>query len=181
MRPLGRATLLLARWAGATAVAGAYVAVVYAAALLITMSAGDWTPDHIVGPALALIGGVATVAAVSLLGSVYLSTTANGIAVFMLFGAGLVAGLLGSIGNALDNHTLEDVARVTSWGLPFEALFQAGLHALISDTSGLTGVILQLGPFGVAHGAGIGLVPFTLAYVAIVLALAVAAFSRRDL
>ena len=181
VRPLGRATLLLARWAGATAVAGVYVVFVYAATLVITMSAGDWTPDHVVGPAVALIAGVAVVAALSLLGSVYLSTTANGIAIFMLFGAGLTAGLLGSIGNALDNHTLENVAKVTSWALPFEALFQAGLAALVSDTTGLTGVILQLGPFGVARGASLALIPFTLAYLAIVLALAVAAFARRDL
>jgi ABC-type transport system involved in multi-copper enzyme maturation permease subunit len=181
VRPLGRATLLLARWAGATAVSGAYVVLVYFAALLITRSAGDWTPDHVVGPALALIGGVAVVAALSLLGSVYLSTSANGIAVFMLFGAGLTAGLLGSIGNALGNDRLENVAQITSWALPFEALFQAGLSALISETSGLTGVILQLGPFGVARDASMALIPFTLAYLAIVLAAAVAAFSRRDL
>ena len=181
VRPLGRATLLLARWAGATAVSGVYVVLVYFAALLITRSAGDWTPDNVVGPALALTAGVAVVAALSLLGSVFLSTTANGIAVFMLFGAGLTAGLLGSIGNALGNDTLENVAQVTSWALPFEALFQAGLSALISETSGLTGVILQLGPFGVARDASMALIPFTLAYLAIVLALAVAAFARRDL
>ena len=181
VRPLGRATLLLARWAGATAVSGIYVVGVYIAALLITRGAGDWTPDHAVGPALALVGGVAVVAALSLLGSVFLSTTANGIAVFMLFGAGLVGGLLGSIGNALGNETLENVARIASWALPFEALYQAGLHALISDTSGLTGVILQLGPFGVASDASMALIPWTLVYLAIVLGLAVVAFGRRDL
>ena len=181
VRPLGRATLLLARWGGATAVAGLYVVAVYFAALLITREAGGWTPDHVVGPALALTGGVAVVAALSLLGSVFLSTTANGIAVFMLFGSGLTAGLLGSIGNALGNETLEDVAQVTAWALPFEALYQAGLSALISETTGLTGVILQLGPFGVARDAGAALIPWTLAYLALVLALAVAAFRRRDL
>jgi len=181
VRPLGRASLLLARWAGATAVSSVYVILVYFATLLITRSAGDWTPDHVVGPALALAGGVAVVAALSLLGSIFLSTTANGIAVFMLFGAGLTAGLLGSIGNALGNETLEDVAQVTAWALPFEALYQAGLSALVSETTGLTGVILQLGPFGVARDASLALIPWTVAYLAIVLALAVVAFGRRDL
>jgi Cu-processing system permease protein len=181
VRPLGRATLLLARWGGATAVSSLYVLFVYFAALLITRSAGGWTPDHIVGPAIALAGGVAVVAALSLLGSVYLSTTANGIAIFMLFGAGLTAGLLGSIGNALENETLENVARVASWALPFEALYQAGLHALISETTGLTGVILQLGPFGVANGASGAIAPWTLLYLALVLSAAVWAFARRDL
>ncbi|MEA2444048.1 MAG: type transport system permease protein [Thermoleophilales bacterium] len=182
VRPLGRATLLLARWAGASGVAALYVIGVYAAALLITRQASHgWTPDHIAGPAFGLAGGVAVVAALSLLGSIFLSTTANGIAIFMLFGAGLTAGLLGAIGHALSNHTLEDVARVTSWLLPFEALYQAGLHALISDTTGLTGVILQLGPFGVAQNASLAIVPWTLGYLALVLAGAVAAFARRDL
>jgi ABC-type transport system involved in multi-copper enzyme maturation permease subunit len=182
VRPLGRATLLIARWAGASGVAALYVVGVYAAALLITRQAsGGWTPDHIAGPALGLAGGVAVVAALSLLGSIFLSTTANGIAIFMLFGAGLTAGLLASIGNALANQTLEDVARVTSWLLPFEALYQAALQALISDTTGLTGVILQLGPFGVAQNASMAIVPWTLGYLALVLAAAVAAFARRDL
>jgi Cu-processing system permease protein len=182
VRPLGRATLLLARWAGASGVAALYVVAVYAAALLLTRQAsGGWTPDHIAGPALGLAGGVTIVAALSLLGSVFLSTTANGIAIFMLFGAGLTAGLLGAIGNALSNGTLEDVARVTSWLLPFEALYQAGLQSLISETTGLTGVILQLGPFGVAQNASMAIVPWTLGYLALVLAGAVAAFARRDL
>jgi hypothetical protein len=99
----------------------------------------------------------------------------------MLFGGGLTAGLLGAIGNALSNDTLEDVARVTSWLLPFEALYQAGLQALISDTTGLTGVILQLGPFGVAQDASMAIVPWTVGYLALVLAGAVVAFGRRDL
>ena len=80
--------------------------------------------------------GVLVIAALSLLGSVFLSSTANGIAVFMIFGAGLAAGLLGQIGDALAVQTLEDVAKVTSWVLPFEALYQAGLHGLTQDTGG---------------------------------------------
>jgi Cu-processing system permease protein len=181
VRPLGRATLLLARWGGATAVSSLYVLFVYFAALLITSSAGGWTPDHIVGPAIALAGGVAVVAALSLLGSVYLSTTANGIAIFMLFGAGLTAGLLGSIGNALENDTLEDVARVASWALPFEALYQGGLNSLTEGVGGTTGLIVQLGPFGGAQESGPLLWPWTAAYLVAVAAAARLAFARRDL
>jgi Cu-processing system permease protein len=181
VRPVGRSTLLLARFVAAASVSAAYVLVVYFGAMFITAAAGGWWPDHAVGPGLALAAAVAVVAALSLLGSVFMSSTANGIAVFMVFGAGLTAGLLGQIGDALDSHTLETIARVVSWLLPFEALYQAGLHALVSETSGLTGVVLQLGPFGGAQGAGVGLVPWALAYLAIVLGAAVLAFARRDL
>jgi ABC-type transport system involved in multi-copper enzyme maturation permease subunit len=181
VRPVGRSTLLLARFAAAASVSAAYVLVVYFGAMLITAAAGGWWPDHVVGPGLALAAAVSVVAALSLLGSVFMSATANGIAVFMVYGAGLTAGLLGQIGSALNSDTLEKIARIASWVLPFEALYQAGLHALVSETSGLTGVVLQLGPFGGAQGASVALVPWAAAYLALVLGAAVLAFRRRDL
>jgi Cu-processing system permease protein len=181
VRPVGRTSLLLGRFAGAAAVCALYVAVMYAAAVLITGLSGDWWPDRGVGAGIGLVVAVVVIAAISLLGSIFLSSTANGIAVFMLFGAGLAAGLLGQIGDALAVQTLEDVATVSSWLLPFEALYQAGLHGLTADTSGITGVIVQLGPFGGAQEAGSGLWVWTVVYLALVGAGARAAFARRDL
>jgi Cu-processing system permease protein len=181
VRPIGRSTLLLGRFVAAAAVCGAYVALVYAGALLITWQVGDWTPDRIVGPALQLAGATAVIAALSLLGSVFLSATANGIAVFMLFGAGLVAGLLGQIGEGLDSETLVDVAETASWVLPFEALYQDGLDAITADSSGFTQAALTLGPFGGAQAAGALLWPWTLGYLALVGAAALGAFARKDL
>ena len=78
--------------------------------LLTSSSAGD-TPDNVVVPALELAGAVAIISALALLGSIVLGTTANGMAVLMVFGAGLLVGLLGSIGDALDSGTLSDVGR----------------------------------------------------------------------
>ena len=54
-------------------------------------------------PLLSLAFGVAIIAALSLAGSIVLAATANGIAVFMLFGAGLTAGLLGQIGEGINS------------------------------------------------------------------------------
>ena len=138
-------------------------------------------PDRLVGPALQLAAATAVIAALSLLGSVFLSATANGIAVFMVFGAGLVAGLLGQIGEALDSETLRNVAETASWVLPFEALYQDALDAITADSSGFTEVALTLGPFGGAQAAGAFLWPWTLAYLVAVGAVAHAAFSRKDL
>ena len=101
---------------------------------MITGSAGGWWPDRIVQPALELAGALAVLVALSLLGSVFLSAIANGIAVFMLFGAGLVAGLLGQVGEALDSDSLRTIAKVSSWALPFEALYQDALNAITADT-----------------------------------------------
>ena len=181
VRPVGRTSLLLGRYAGAALVCAIYVATVYIGAMLITGITGDWWPDDPVGPGAGLVLGVLVITALSLLGSVFLSSTANGIAVFMIFGAGLAAGLLGQIGDALAVETLQDVAKVSSWVLPFEALYQSGLHALTQDTRGTTAFIVQLGPFGGAQDAGPGLWLWALVYLGLVGVAARAGFARRDL
>ena len=181
VRPLGRPTLLLARWLGAVAVAAPYVLAVYFAAMGITGGTGHWWPDRIVAPGLELAGGVAIVAALSLLGSVFLSSIANGIAIFMIFGVGIVSGLLGSIGHALPSPTLVHGARIAAWALPFEALYEDALHQITANTTSLTGFLLRLGPFGGAEQGGTALHVWTAAYVVVVGVVALAGFSRRDL
>ena len=181
VRPIGRPTLLVARFVGAAVVSALYVGVVFAAAVLITRANGDWTPDRLVLPGVELAAAVVLIVAVSLLGSVFLSATANGIAVFMVFGAGLVAGLLGQIGEALNSSSLERIATVSTWILPFEGLYQDGLSALTADTGGFTRFALSLGPFGGAQEGGAGLRLWAVAYLALVGAVALWGFSRRDL
>jgi ABC-type transport system involved in multi-copper enzyme maturation permease subunit len=181
VRPVGRSTLLMSRFLGAAGVCVAYVLVVYFTAMVITGLTGHWWPDRIVTPALELAFAVVIVIALSLLGSIVLSSTANGIAVFMLFGAGLVAGLLGTIGHALNSHAVKHASTVAAWALPFEALYQDALRMITEKASGLTGFLLQLGPFGGAYVHGWGIRVWSVAYLIAVGAIALYAFSRRNL
>ena len=181
VRPVPRRTLLLARFASAALVCAAYVIAVFVIAAVITWAFGGWWPDRMIEPALGLAGAVAILCALSLAGSVFLSATANGIAVFMVFGAGLVAGLLGQIGEGIGSDTLSDVATAASWILPFEALYQSALGALTADTVGVARLAIDLGPFGGAEDFGPLLWPWALLYLAGIGALALRAFARRDL
>ena len=181
VRPVGRTTLLLARFLAASAVCVAYVAAVYLGAVLITGAIGGFWPDRPLPSGIGLAAAVCVVVALSLLGSTVLSTTANGIAVFMVFGAGLAAGLLGQVGEALQAESLTQVARIASWALPFEALYQEGLHALTADVGGLTGVAVRLGPFGGAQDASAWLWPYALAYLLLVGLVTDRLFRRADL
>ena len=181
VRPVGRPILLFARFLGAAAVCAVYVLVVFGIAVVITGVTGDWWPDRLLTPALELAGAVVVLVALSLLGSVFLSSTANGIAIFMIFGAGLVAGLLGQIGEALNSDRLERIATVSSWVLPFEGLYQDGLNELTADSSGFTEFALSLGPFGGAQEGGAALRLWAVAYLVLVGAAAVAGFRRKDL
>jgi ABC-type transport system involved in multi-copper enzyme maturation permease subunit len=181
VRPIGRSTLLLSRFLGAAGVCVAYVLAVYFSAMVITGLTGHWWPDRIAWPGLELAGGVVILIALSLLGSIVLSSTANGIAVFMLFGGGLVAGLLASIGHALNSHAIKHASTIAAWALPFEALYQDALRMITENTSGLTGFLLQLGPFGGAYVHGWPIRLWAVLYLVGVGALALWAFSRRNL
>jgi Cu-processing system permease protein len=181
VRPVGRTTLLLSRFLGAGAVCVVYVLAVYGISLAIIDLTGHWLPASRIAPGLELAGGVLIVIAFSILGSVFLSSTANGIAVFMLFGGGLVAGLLGTIGHALNSHAIRHASTIAAWALPFEGLYQDGLRLISTSAGGLTGFLLQLGPFGGGYVHGWGIRVWSVGYLCVALALAVLAFSRRDL
>jgi Cu-processing system permease protein len=181
VRPVSRREVLLSRLLAAGGVSALYVLAVYLLAMVATGVIGGWWPGDPVLPALALMGAVVVVTALSLLGSTLLAATANGIAIFMVFGAGLVSGLLGQIGHALNSDTLTRVADVTSFALPFEALYQAALGALTAGTTGSSRFFLELGPLGGARDSGPGLAVWAAVYLAGVIAIALAAFRRLDL
>jgi Cu-processing system permease protein len=181
VRPVGRTTLLIGRLLAACAVCVPYVVTVFLAAAFITQAAGDFTPSSYVVPAAGLGLGVATVVAISLLGSTVLGTTANGIAIFMVFATGLAAGLLGQIGEGIEVESLQTAGSTISWVVPFEALYQNGIDALTSDVGGATAVIVQLGPFGGANDASAAIWPYAVLWSAAVMALAALLFRRRDL
>jgi ABC-type transport system involved in multi-copper enzyme maturation permease subunit len=181
VRPVARSGILIGRFVGASMICCSYVLVLYTGSVLITGAVGHWWPDPVLLPGLSIAAGVAIVISLTLLGSIFLSSLTNGIAMFMVYGAGLLAGLLGQLGNVLNSSALENTGVVTSYALPFEALYQAGLNSLTSGAQGLTRVIVQLGPLGGAQEGGFLLVVWALAYVAVAGAIALTAFARRDL
>lgn len=181
VRPVARSGLLVGRFLGASLLCAAYVAGLYLVCTTVVGSIGGWWPSSLVFPGLSLVAAVVVVISLSLLGSVFLSALPNGIVVFMGYGAGLFAGLLVQLGEGLGSPAVETIGRIVSWALPFEALYQSGLNWLTSSTTGLTRVVVQLGPLGGAQEAGPELVVWTVVYVAAAAATALFVFNRKDL
>ncbi|MDQ3587514.1 MAG: hypothetical protein M3433_07555 [Actinomycetota bacterium] len=173
VRPLGRTQLLGARLTAAAAMSGGYVVAFFVVLVLLTGAVGRWFPDAVLGAGLGLVGAVLVVCALSLLGSTFLTATANGIAVFMLFGAGLAAALLHQLALGLDSATLRSASELAGWLLPFMALYLASLGSLGPD---IDAADLLGGP-----GGGVELALWTLLYLSLLAAGARAAFLRRDL
>jgi Cu-processing system permease protein len=181
VRPVGRPEILLGRYLGAVAVASSYVIALFLSCVAITAAITGWVPDRVVAPALHLGAAVAFVALLSLLGSIFLATVANGVAVMMIFGSGLTAGLLQQIGEALGSDTLVTIGRTAATILPFEALYQAGLFALTADITGVSGFVVRLGPFGGGHSLAVVHYLLLAAYFAVALAAGIFWFERKDI
>jgi Cu-processing system permease protein len=180
VRPLSRRRYLAGRLLAASVVSAGYVAFAYLCAVVITGTIGGWWPDNVLGSLIRLSGAAVVISALALLGSVFLTATANGIAILMIYGAGLLAGLLGEIGDAIPSHSLQRIADIASWVLPFEELYRDALRELVGSTSGITGAVIKLGPLGGSHDAGPLLIPWAIAYVALMTFIAGWAFMRRD-
>ncbi|MDX6370512.1 MAG: type transport system permease protein, partial [Gaiellaceae bacterium] len=81
----------------------------------------------------------------------------------------------------LNSAGLIHAAKIAAWAVPFEALYQDALRGITEKTSGLTGFLLRLGPFGGAEQGGVALRLWAVAYLVLVGAIAAAGFARRDL
>ena len=80
VRPVGRSALLAGRYLGAVVVSGAYVLLLYSLSVVATGVIGGWWPEDLARPGLYLTVGIAVIAALSVLGSVFMATIPNGIA-----------------------------------------------------------------------------------------------------
>lgn len=181
VRPPGRRAWLLGRYVGAATIGVTYALTLFAACVAITGAISGWWPDRVIEPALQLGGAIAILAAISTLGSVFLSATANGTTALMLFGAGLTTGFMEQIGAALNAPTLLTIGRTGALALPFEALYQASLRALTADTTGVTGFVVRLGPFGGGRGMTALGYAWVVVFMVAIATVAIRAFDRRDI
>jgi Cu-processing system permease protein len=181
VRPVARWGVVVGRFVGASVVCATYAACLYLATVLITWTIGSWSPSPLLLPGITMTAAVEVVIALSLLGSTLLTALPNGIAMFMLYGAGLLGGLLGQLGKVLSSPSLETTGRVTSWVLPYEALYQAALNYLTASATGLTRVVVRLGPLGGATAGGPLLGIWAVVYILGVGMGCIALFGRRDL
>jgi ABC-type transport system involved in multi-copper enzyme maturation permease subunit len=181
-RPIRRSAVLVGKWLGLVAFGGGFVAVAGLSQLLIVRATvGYWPPEPVGGLAL-LAAQTMVLLTLGLLLSTAISPMASGIVSVGLFGATWVAGVVGGVGQALDNESVARVGTVSRMLLPTDGLWRGAMNAF-QDPS----LLVQLGPGFEGHPflSDVSLTVTYLAWaglwVALVLGLAGLAFQRRDL
>ena len=185
-RPLSRLQYLLGRFLALAGLLAAYVVVMSGSLLLCARVVAGYTP----GDARRVIGlmllEVLILLAVSLLGSTVLPTLANGVVMLALFGLAWLGGILGFVATIPPgNELLANLGTAAGLLLPADAVWRgASFHVLppgfLAATS-LAGGEVDGPPFVSTAPMAPAMLAWALAYPAACLALAAAAFRRRDL
>jgi ABC-type transport system involved in multi-copper enzyme maturation permease subunit len=180
-RPVRRSAVLLGKWLGLVVFGTAFVVVAgLAEFLVVQVTVGYWPPSPVTGLALLAAQTVVLLTLALLLSSV-VSTMASGIVAVGLFGATWVAGVVGGVGEALQNDGVARVGTVSRILLPTDGLWRGAMHAFQDPTA-----LSQFG-FERAGFPFLSEAPLTAAYltwtavwVAMVWALTAISFRRRD-
>ncbi len=178
-RPIGRTVLLLTRFFVVGTVCATYAFLAYLAAATALLQLGAWDPGSVVVPGLWLALSIFAVCALTVVVSIFLPTSATGILVFMLIGAGLGSGFVLELTESLGSDSLDGVAGAVTWLLPYERCYQAAVAAAAPEEGGVQ--LLALGPFAGGREAGNLLLPWIAGWFAVVLGVASTLFGRRDL
>jgi ABC-type transport system involved in multi-copper enzyme maturation permease subunit len=181
-RPVRRPEVLLGKWLGLVAFGASFVGVAgLAEFVVVRVAVGYWPPQPVAG--LVLLAAQTTVLlTLALLLSTAISPMASGVLAVGLFGTAWVAGVVGGVGQALDNDGVARVGTVSRVLLPTDGLWRGAMHAF-QDPSALTrlGPAAEGFPFLSDSSLTVSYLVWTAVWVAMVWALAALAFSRRDI
>jgi ABC-type transport system involved in multi-copper enzyme maturation permease subunit len=182
-RPIRRSAFLLGKWLGLVVFGSSFVVVAGLAECLVVRWTMDyWPPDP--AAALALLAAQTTVLlTLAVLLSTAVSPMASGVVAVGLFGATWIAGVVGGIGESLDNDAVMRVGSISRVLLPTDGLWRGAMHAF-QDPSALVemgGEDVQAFPFLSVASLTPAYLAWAALWVAMVWGLAALAFLRKDL
>ena len=177
-KPIARWELVVGKFLGFAAMIVAYIALMAAGVLLTARIVANYTPANFVaGTALVMLVSLVLLA-LTVLGSTVFQTMANGVVVFMLYGGALLGGLLETLGGVFQINSLVTTGVITSLILPSDSIWKLASSILQPNSQ------LRFDspiPLAVASPPSNAMIVYAIAYIAVLLGLAVLSFRRRDL
>ncbi len=176
-KPLRRSEIVLGKWLGFWVILAGYLLLMGGGVLLISRVVSNITPPNIaIGLGLMMLEATLLLT-LSIAGGTRLSTLANGVLVFGLFGLAFIGGWIEQIGSLFQNETARYVGVIASLIVPSESLWQLAAYnmqpSLMRD--------MTLTPFSPASVPSGAMVVWAIGYTLVVLVFGVWSFRTRDL
>jgi Cu-processing system permease protein len=176
-KPVRRWEIVLGKWMGHAAMLSLYLVLMAGGVIVIVFLISGYTaPAYLTGLSFIWLNALLLLS-VSIFGGTTLSTLANGVMVFGLYGIAFLGGWIEQIGSFINNQTAINVGIISSLIIPSEALWKQAAYAMQSP------LVRALGfsPFSAASVPSPVMTWYAVAYTLVALALAIRQFSRRDL
>jgi len=176
-KPIRRWEVVLGKFLGYALMLAAYIALMTGAIAAIVYVITQRVPAQLAQAALVIAVSAWWLLALTVLGSTIFATMANGIIVYMIYGFGLAATSLESIGQLLRIPTLEQGGLIFSILIPSQRLYNYANYLIQPSTNigfGGSGSIGGTPPSGF-------IVPFAASYLVLLLIGACLVFRRKDL
>lgn len=180
--PIRRAEFIAGRWLAYAGLLCVYVGLMAGLLLLSARLVADFqVPDPTRAVALIMLASLVLLT-LSLFGSTLLSTLANGVVVFTLFGVAWLGGIIEFVGSALNNETMLNLGTAVSLLLPSDAVWRGASYYVQSPLflAGLSAVDAGI-PFASTSPPATPMLLWAALYAAVLLGAAMLTFSRRDL
>lgn len=176
-KPLPRRNIIVGKWLGHGLMIVLYIAFMFSGLTLITYIMSGYTPPNFwAGLALLILEGL-IVLSLAIFGGTFLSTLANGVLVFMLYGLAFIGSWVEQIGAAMESETAVQIGIIASLIMPSETMWRMVSELLQPPL--LRG--LGFTPFTIFSKPSNAMVIYAIIYMAILLAGALYQFERRDL
>ncbi|MCB8944615.1 MAG: ABC transporter permease subunit [Ardenticatenaceae bacterium] len=176
-KPIRRWELVLGKWLGYALLLLAYIFLLAGGIVLIVyLLSGITVTNPLPGIGLMVMQGM-VVLSVSLLGGTRLSTLANGVLAFMLYGVAFLGSWVEQIGAFLKNETAVNIGIITSLIMPSEVLWRKAASLFLPQFVNSP----FAGPFTISSQPSPLMLWYAVFYAIVLLLLALWSFSARDL
>jgi ABC-type transport system involved in multi-copper enzyme maturation permease subunit len=179
-KPVRRWELVAGKWLGFCGMLTLYLLLMGGGVMAIIWMRLDYTAPHPLQALAFMWLNSMILLTVSLLGGTALSTLANGVLVFGLFGVAFIGGWIEQIGAFMPNpgtvQTAVNIGVITSLIMPSEALWKSAVTALQSPL-----IRFGMTPFTAQYVPSPMMIVYAVLYLLVMLVLAIRRFSRRDL
>jgi ABC-type transport system involved in multi-copper enzyme maturation permease subunit len=182
VKPLQRREIVLGKWLGFAILLGGCSLFLIGGVLLITLLVTGYMPPNPLSGLILMFLEALVFLSVSLLGGTRLSTLANGVIGFGLFGLAFIGAFIEQIGGVMQQfgnaggETAATIGKIAALLMPSEILWR---RAVADMAEGLVNPVkmMTLG----SSTPDQGVVWYALFYAAVLLGLAILSFQRRDL
>ena len=176
-KPIRRWEIVMGKWLAHALVLAGYVLLLACGVLLIARTISGFTPPNVTrGVPLMLLEGLVLLT-LSIAGGARMSSIANGVTVFGLYGLAFVGAWTEQIGTMVGNATARSIGTAASLLMPSESMWQLAAWNMQPPLMRE----LQLTPFSPASVPNAAMVLWTVGYVVLTLIVALRGFARREL